>query len=357
MEILSPETRLRHSATGTEPLSNQLEKPPTASEISLEKAEKNTKMDLLQEALEETQRRLKEEERKVVTLQNQIAEKDQQVSNYKRMIVRSGRREDGPNDAQIIELFVKLKSDIVSFCIECLPAGIQVRCRFEGASPEIGDLFMRAEVANQLYLGFFQPSTVLFGHKDAMNNAAFRERQDDGGSNGPAEFMLSPYQSIERTFILAERSGIMTEDEVKDWRIMTVSLARKAPKHARYHIAQADDMWRTVLQQYSAHFVSGRKRSHLNQTPQELIELCKTAYNIALIFRSSRIEYRWMQMPDVEVSPHDAEVLGTTGALQSEPHRVERIIFGGVIRGNRNSGKIKDGSTPLLKAGVVIGFL
>lgn len=115
-------------------------------------------------------------------------------------------------------------------------------------------------------------------------------------------------------------------------------------------------MWRTVLQQYSAHFVSGKKRIPLNQTPEELIELCKTAYNIGLLFRSSRIEYRWMQMPDSDVSPHDAEVLGTTGVLQSEEHRVDRIIFGGVIRGNRNTGKLEDGSTPLLRAGVVIGF-
>lgn len=174
-----------------------------------EKAEQNAKMESLQKALEETQRRLEENERNVVTLQDQIAEKDQQVANYKRMIVRSGRREDGLNDAQIIELFVKLKSDIVSFCMKCLPAGIQVR-RFKGASPEIGDLFMRAEVANQLYLGFFHPSSALFGHLDTMNGDVFRERHGDSGSKRQAEPMASPYQRVERLFISAENKGNLT---------------------------------------------------------------------------------------------------------------------------------------------------
>ncbi|TGJ87934.1 hypothetical protein E0Z10_g853 [Xylaria hypoxylon] len=325
-------------------------KRPNVSETYHGNIEKKAKGPLEME-LEDARKRLEEELRKVATLQNQITEKDHQIANYKKMIVRSGRREDGPNDAQIIALLVKLKSDIVSFCMKCLPAGIRVS-RIEGASPEIGDLFMRAEVANQLYLGFFSHTVTPFGHLDAMNDYVFRNRQGD---------VLSPYQRVEKRFMSAKRDGTMTataEDEVKDWRIMTVNLARKASKEVeKYSILQAEDMWKYVLHQHSAHFASGKKRIPVNQTPEELIELCKTAYDIALLFRSSRIEYRWMQMATgADVPDYGAEVLGTMGVSQLEPHRVERIIFGEVIRGNRNTGKLEDGSMQLLKASVVIGF-
>ncbi|KAI3344008.1 hypothetical protein F4824DRAFT_494262 [Ustulina deusta] len=339
------------------PLSDPL-KLSNVSEIGHEQMEQNAVIESLQTAYKEETRRCDEQARKVTTLEHEIAEKDQQIASYKKMIVRSSRREDGLNDSQIIELFVKLKSDIVSFCMKCLPAGVEVSPRFEGASPEIGDLFMRAEVADELYLRFFDPTTALFGHSDTMNDYVFRRRQRDSGSKRQADLRLSSYQMVERVFISAVKSGIMTDDEAKDWRIMTVNLARKAAnEQVKYPTAQAENVWKHVLQRYSAHFASGKKKSHLNQTPEELIELCKTAYNIALLFRSSRIEYRWMQMDDnADVSPREAEVLGTTGVLQSEPHRVARIIFGGVIRGNRNTGKLEDGLTPLLRTGVVIGF-
>ncbi len=164
----------------------------------------------LQTAYKEETRRCDEQARKVTTLEHEIAEKDQQIASYKKMIVRSSRREDGLNDSQIVELFVKLKSDIVSFCMKCLPAGVEVSPRFEGASPEIGDLFMRAEVADELYLRFFDPTTALFGHSDTMNDYVFRRRQRDSGSKRQADLRLSSYQMVERVFISAVKSGIMT---------------------------------------------------------------------------------------------------------------------------------------------------
>ncbi|KAI0539553.1 hypothetical protein GGR58DRAFT_464009 [Xylaria digitata] len=320
-------------------------KRPNVVETYHDNVERNAQIESLETALVDAGKRLDEESHRVATLQDQIIEKDRQIANYKRMIVRSGRREEGPMDAQITELFVKLKSDIVSFCMTCLPGGIRVS-RSEGTSPEIGDLLMRAEVANLLFLSFFNSPTALFGHLDTLNDAAFQNRKGD---------FKSPYQRIERTFNSAKRDGIMTDDEVKDWRIMTVNLAWKASKELdKYSMMQAEDMWKSVLHQHSA---ASKKRGSSNQPPGELIEICKTAYNIALIFRSSRIEYCWMQMAKTtEVLLREAEILGTIGVSQSDPHCVERIIFGEVIRGNRNTGKLEDGSTQLLKASVVIGF-
>ncbi|KAF2968059.1 hypothetical protein GQX73_g5511 [Xylaria multiplex] len=309
--------------------------------------ERNAHIRALETALEDARKRLGEESRKVTTLQDQIIEKDREVANYKRMIVRSGRREEGPNDNQISGLFVRLKSEIVRFSMTCLPGGIRVP-HSEGTSPEIGDLLMRAKVANLVFLSFFSPSAGLFGHFDTMNDATLQN------SKGNSK---SPYQQIERSFNLAKRDEIITEDELKDWRIMTVNLARKVSGESdQYSVMQAEDIWKRLVYEHSV--ATSKRGGYSNQPPGELIELCKTAYNIALIFRSSRIEYSWKQTAKAtEVQPHEAEILGTTGASQLDPHCVEKIIFGEVIRGNRNTGKLGDGSTRLLKASVVIGCL
>ncbi|KAK5636416.1 hypothetical protein RRF57_012128 [Xylaria bambusicola] len=138
---------------------------------------------------------------------------------------------------------------------------------------------------------------------------------------------------------------------------MTVNLTRKAARTpGKYPIIQAKDIWKNELYQYSAHFESGRKK--VPEVPEELIELCQSAYDIALLFRSSRIEYRWEQNASEAsvLRRHDFEVLGTMGVTQSEPHSIKEIVFGEVIRGDRSTGKLEHGTTQLLKASVVLDF-
>lgn len=113
--------------------------------------------------------------KRLVALKNQITEKYRQIANYRRMIVQPGRREDGPVDAQVIELLVQLKSSIDSFCMKCLLAGVRVEDLERGASPEMGDLLMRAEVADRLFLNFFNSETILFGDLD-MNDILSQNR-------------------------------------------------------------------------------------------------------------------------------------------------------------------------------------
>ena len=141
---------------------------------------------------------------------------------------------------------------------------------------------------------------------------------------------------------------------MKEWRVVTVNLTRKAARTpGEYPIIQADEIWRKELSQYSAHFELGRKK-----ISEELFELCQSAYDIALMFRSSRIDYRWEQMASEAslLRRHDFEVLGTMGVTQSEPHSIREVVFGEVIRGDRSTGKLEHGTTQLLKASVVLDF-
>ncbi|KAI0965134.1 hypothetical protein F4678DRAFT_453515 [Xylaria arbuscula] len=328
--------------------------------------EQTKTIESLQTALEEAERRLQtqvmEQDKKINDQARQIAEKEQRLADYKRMIIQSGRREDAPNDPQIITAFIKLKSDIVNFCMKRLTAGIRVRDRNELTSPDIGNLVMRTYVARELYNSFFKPTLNLFGlssHIATTSSDTMRGRHGDNynATRKPAILEEDSFQKAEKCFLAAARDGRITEGEVKEWRVMTVNLTRKAARTPReYPIKQAEDIWKNELSQYSAHFESGRKKG--SETPDELIELCQSAYDIALLFRSSRIEYRWEQNASEAsvLRRRDFEVLGTMGVKQSEPHSIKQVVFGEVIRGDRSTGKLEHGTTQLLKACVVLDF-
>jgi hypothetical protein len=134
---------------------------------------------------------------------------------------------------------------------------------------------------------------------------------------------------------------------------MTVTLAQKMTlKSDKYPARCAEEMWER-LQEHAHNNFGARMR--LLKPPEQLVELCKAAYNIALLFRSSRIDYEWQQRRDLTyLESEDTDIIGTTGVARSDRHKVCRIVFGGVVRGNRNTGRLRDGQSHLLKPCVVI---
>jgi hypothetical protein len=89
----------------------------------------------------------------------------------------------------------------------------------------------------------------------------------------------------------------------------------------------------------------------------DLEEVCGLAYNLALLFRCNKIEYLWEQRLELPqpFEAKDLEVLGTEGPDFNQQHRIARIIFGGVVKGDRATGRLKDGQTRISKVGVLIG--
>lgn len=140
---------------------------------------------------------------------------------------------------------------------------------------------------------------------------------------------------------------------------MTVKLAMKiAPNQAGYALAEADHIWSQHSGKYSAHCYASENRGDRAKTPDDFIQICKTAYHLALLFRSSRVDYEWQQVINPSHLPsQDLDILGTLGPSQREPFIATDIVFGGVVRGNRNTGKLRDGATTILSHSVVIDYL
>jgi NTP pyrophosphatase (non-canonical NTP hydrolase) len=124
--------------------------------------EHRAKIESLEMELEATRKRHAEETQE---LMEKVKQREGQINNFKTMILRSGRKDDGLNDSEITDGFTKLKSDIISFCKTHLPAGPKVRSN-HGASPDISELLVRAKVADELYWCFFDSVNRLFGYQD-----------------------------------------------------------------------------------------------------------------------------------------------------------------------------------------------
>lgn len=127
-----------------------------------------------------------------------------------------------------------------------------------------------------------------------------------------------------------------------------------AGHQALYPIKMTDQIWEQI--RVNCHH--SRDTPERDRANRDLQTLCNKAFEIALLLRETKIEYEWDQdierLPSLATNHNDHEILGTTGPTTDEPHEIHRIVFGGVIRGDRATGRLKDGRTRLFPTCVVI---
>jgi hypothetical protein len=105
-----------------------------------------------------------------------------------------------------------------------------------------------------------------------------------------------------------------------------------------------------------------RDKHDREQAFANLKEVCRKAASLALLFRSSSFEYKWEQpyacLKKLHVSKTDHEIIGTTGVdpnrCPDTEYQIRFIVFGGVARGHRTTGLLRDGKVRITKSLVVI---
>lgn len=146
------------------------------------------------------------------------------------------------------------------------------------------------------------------------------------------------------------------DDELVEWRASSVRMAKMlaAGHQARYPIEIAD----RIREQIRACCHHSHDTPERDRATRDLETLCSKAFEIALSLRETKVEYEWDQdierLPSHATNHNDHEILGTTGPTTDEPHKIYRIVFGGVIRGDRATGRLKDGRTRLFPTCVVV---
>lgn len=148
---------------------------------------------------------------------------------------------------------------------------------------------------------------------------------------------------------------MIPDDELTEWRASSVKTVKllHTGRQPKYPLVKSDDIWKD-LSKLCHH---PRETQEREQAKIDLENLCNRAYELSLLLRETKTEYKWDQeipIPSPQTSYHDHEIVGTTGPQIEEPHGIHRIVFGGVIRGDRATGRLKDGRTRLFQTCVVI---
>ncbi|EXJ69342.1 uncharacterized protein A1O5_07378 [Cladophialophora psammophila CBS 110553] len=267
-------------------------------------------------------------------LQRQLMGHKARLAQMQKLMLRARRKEAVSGDDEIVKRFAMLRSDIFQLVKTHFSKPIpSPKGTYDpDACPEIAELATRANVADGLYSSFFHPTVMLFGIEDHRSDSLFKWVEDS---------------------VLA-RCG--NSDELIEWRTSSVRIAKLLDMGDRdqYPAMAADQIW-DQIGLTCQHPLNSPLRDHAKT---ELQDVCDNAYTVALLLRETRIEYEWQQdirrLNPSETTLRDYEILGTTGPEASDPHAIHRIVFGGVIRGDRHTGRLKDGSTRLCKTGVVI---
>jgi hypothetical protein len=287
-------------------------------------------------------------------LQIQCAENEAKISNLQKIMVRAGRKEEVPMDDDIAAQFYEIKCEIHQLVRNHYGNFMGPKKGFpKGASADCAELCARAKVANCLDRHFFDANAMLFGNEDSTNSPFRRFEMDLHAASINGEF------TFQKNMLLDMSLKLDKEDEMKEWRVRTVRAAKllTAGRRARYPREVATAIC-GILAPMCHHSRSAQEDREMAR--QDLQKLCENAYRVALLLRGTRSEYKWEQdrdvLPSLIVNKKDHEVLGTEGPDINARHEISRIVFGGVIRGDRITGRLSDGRTRITQTSVVIGY-
>ena len=126
----------------------------------------------------------------------------------------------------------------------------------------------------------------------------------------------------------------MSEADIVDWRIRTISCGQKlglaSPARLFYDLAY--DTIRHLRP------VGPQSVGEQKDAEKAMAAIYNTALNIAMMFRSNTVSYSWLQKKSASsIQKAESEIIGSTNPGQpADKCRPWRIVFGGVVK-NQNS--------------------
>jgi hypothetical protein len=127
--------------------------------------------------------------------------------------------------------------------------------------------------------------------------------------------------------------------------MVKTALDNSSYKDSRFLTNEAERIWKNLNG-----YRSKERKSRV--AFKDFLEICWQAYELALLFRSSTVEYEWQQYENA--LEDDVEILGTEGNSISKAYRVGWTVFGGVYRGDWTTGKLATNAVMVLQPSVII---
>ena len=125
----------------------------------------------------------------------------------------------------------------------------------------------------------------------------------------------------------------MSEADIIDWRIRTVSCAQKLG--LAHNCRRSRDLAHDMVKDLRA--IGPQKISEERDAEETMTAIYDTALDIAIIFRSNTVSYSWLQRKSPSsILTSESEIIGSTDpGRPAELCKPGRIIFGGAIK-NQN---------------------
>jgi hypothetical protein len=288
-------------------------------------------------------------------LRQQCSELESKASNLQKILTRYGRREEKMMDDDIAREFLKLKGGIFQFVRNHLRNTRDLHVP-PASSSDFAQLRLQQIVAACLHRRFFSRDVTMFGHPDDQTEFVFQEFERMAMARGCDGVSMPEIIAIAHSGADAEVSIAI---EAKEWRVSTVRMAERLgdndAKIQRIKVFSRD-IWDENLKQFSS-----QNRAEETRALSELERVCEIAYNLALKFGVSKIEYQWEQdkLPSAVTAPdeQEAEIVGLEApGLEREGNtRVAFTVFGSVVRGDKSTGFLSDKRHMLLPPSVVLG--
>ncbi|OAA63622.1 hypothetical protein SPI_03785 [Niveomyces insectorum RCEF 264] len=262
-----------------------------------------------------------------------------EISKLRGIVTQSRRRDDGFTDDTIERHVLELKNGIFQFVRNHMSQQTATIDVPRGSSPDLRDLVIQSKVASALYARLFSEDAPYFGISPASSCIQF-----DSGL---------------REFEMQLKTLGCNDDELRNWRVATLRLSAKLVFPSENDEDTLDSLASDILaNDLGVDSIQGPWGA---AALTELAQVCAVAYELAAKFRASNIEYKWEQgtAPPASALPGDKafEVVGIEGSEnineRHQPFAATCIVFGGVIRGDRTTGTLRDGTIRLTPSSVV----
>ncbi|KIX03794.1 uncharacterized protein Z518_07347 [Rhinocladiella mackenziei CBS 650.93] len=226
----------------------------------------------LQVQLKDREQQLEQQKLLSGNLGNQLAGNKLELARLRKMMIRAGHKEDAPMDDDVAERFLAIRNDIFQLVRNHFSQLAKDRSGLpQGASADLLELIIQAEVADILYQYFFSPQALLFGFGDEEDNNILKKIEEAA---------------------LRQRCNPV---KVIEWRTSTIRIIKSLnlASEDNYPARVARQNWDRV--QSSMRHLSTSAESH--RDCRDFEGVCCKAYELALWLRGAKVEYEWGQDP------------------------------------------------------------
>lgn len=146
-----------------------------------------------------------------------------------------------------------------------------------------------------------------------------------------------------------------------EWRVRTCQLSKFVDPQGHFIVQQSEEMASRLYSKLAPywHYSPQELKRKSIETKNALVDIYRHAFRVAMMFRTAKVEYRWLQRDRENfrpLKPEEVDLFASAGYKTFEEAKGDfRTVFGEVVKGSGPSGIISEESRLLRKCSVLLG--